>query len=206
MLSIARTTGKFRFLALMIGMGLSLVAAPIAFPQDVSTQIMQEAMGRIKEIGRRQVDLTQQWMQNPQVQRDYQQFDAANPNAMTPSEFAYWHMISRGGADATAVQQQQQQQFDALRGANSALQDAYRDQNLGWQQGQQTYGDIYRNYRHNTMGTGIYQDPYTGQAYTLPNTYGPGYYYYGNQPIYQNPAGSYYLPTPSYNYPLYPTQ
>ncbi|MCU0694009.1 MAG: hypothetical protein MUF54_21675, partial [Polyangiaceae bacterium] len=61
MLSIARTTGKFRFLALMIGMGLSLVAAPIAFPQDVSTQIMQEAMGRIKEIGRRQVDLTQQW-------------------------------------------------------------------------------------------------------------------------------------------------
>jgi hypothetical protein len=55
------------------------------------------------------------------------------------------------------------------------------------------------------MGTATYLDPYSGQTYTLPNTYGPGHYSYGNQPVYQNPAGSYYVPTPSYNYPLYPT-
>jgi hypothetical protein len=153
-----------------------------------------------------QVGLTQQWMQNPEVLRKYQQFNAANPNAMTLSEFAYWDMVSRGGQDAAAVQQMQQRQFGALGSANRALQEAYQQQNLSWQQGQQTYGDIYRNYQYGTMGTGIYQDPYTGQTYVLPNTYGPGYYHYGNQPIYQNPAGGYYVPTPSYNYQLNPMQ
>ncbi|MDJ0808271.1 MAG: hypothetical protein QNJ78_15750 [Gammaproteobacteria bacterium] len=196
-----RVKMKLRMTPVIIIGGVLLVFAPMSQGFDEFA-----AMEMARRMHQGQIDLTKQYsqMQGARLRQKYDDFNKNFPNTMTFDEFAYRDMISGGGTNPGAVLQLQQDSFNRLQDSHAGTAGAFADQRAGWQQGQDTLGDIYRNQQHGTMGAWSYTNPYGG-SYTLPYSYGPNTYYYGTQPIYQNPAGGYVVPTPSYNYPLYPS-
>ena len=113
----------------------------------------------------------------PKIHADYQQFVQSTGMHIPFEQFAYQHLITRGGTEFATARQLQNDQFNAAAQANRTVQEGYASYNQGyWNNQQRTDAAATRYSNEAIRGNGYDRDPSTGETTQLPYAPEPGSY------------------------------
>lgn len=140
---------------------------------------------------------TQQLLQtvaaDPQVQAAYQQYLQSGMPPMSYDEFVYYWVMTAGGTNVQAGLKAQQDWFNGVQDAAGTIQSGYDGYNDGWWNSTTRTDQVMDDYStYAVQGDAYYNNPYTGETYTLPYTSGPGYYQDGQNTFYMDELGQYW--------------
>lgn len=134
----------------------------------------------------------------PQIEQDWRAYQYATGQAIDFYTFTYYWILTAGGTDPQGGLQAMRESFAGLQAAHATVQSGYDDYNAAASANSartdgvlQAYGDAA------VLGNGYWENPYTGEIFTLPYTSGPGYYDVGGTTFYLDPSGAYYQNTAS---------
>jgi hypothetical protein len=167
----------------------SMVYGNLALYQQFDAQL-----GSLMAANQQQMlQLFQSAANDPQVQASYQQYIQQTGQQLPYEQYVYYYIMTAGGSNVQAGLQAQQNMFNGLQQANATLQSGYDSFNQGWWNNQASLDQTMQNYTDiATNGNAYYNNPNTGETYTLPYTSGPGYYQMGQETFYMDNLGQYW--------------
>lgn len=192
----------------------TFTALTLCFPepsrgQDLSA-LMQQNMAVNQQFNARlgammmqnqlaQQQLMQQYISQygPQLRSEYAQF-IKTTGMQVPFEYFVWtHMMTAGGTNAGPALDAQRRNFQALQGANRAMQQGNDSYNQGYWNNSRTTEMVNRNYSQGYRGETDYRNPNTGQVFEdMPHAAQPGTYTSPEGNFYKDPSGNYHQVDP----------
>lgn len=160
---------------------------------NFETQVNAQLNASQQQLNAQQVQFWQNVLRNPEVRAAYQQH-LAQGGQSSYEQFAYWYAMTAGGTNVRAAVEAQRSQFEGWQGANETVKEGHASDNEGWHGRQGQMDDTMQRYSEGAInGNWYYQNPNTGENYTLPYTSGPGYYTSSNNTFYKDANGQYYM-------------
>jgi hypothetical protein len=160
---------------------------------NFETQVNAQLNARQQQLEAQQAQFWQNVLRNPEVRAAYQQH-LAQGGQSSYEQFAYWYAMTAGGTNVQAAVVAQRRQIEGLREANETVKGGHISYNDSWHKRQGQIDDTMRRYGEGAInGNWYYQNPNTGENYTLPYTSVPGYYTSGNNTFYKDVNGQYYM-------------
>ena len=169
----------------------SIAASNMAFDQQFNAQLG----GMMQQNQMAQQQLMQNYIaQNgPRLQQEYQQYVAQTGQQIPFESFVWSHMMTAGGTNPGPALEAQRRNFEGLQTANRTVQEGYASYNGGYYANQNTLSGVYNRYNEGAIqGNAQYQNPQTGEVYTMP--------YGGQSGMYNSPNGNTFVNDSQGNY------